>query len=95
MLRAEYGDAYDIGKYKNPTAIMKRHNLSLADIHLHVALESLRSQLKAYVNNLDPFNWKLHSTDTTRTWWEALQQDELANVLAILSTIHQLYYPDF
>ena len=94
MLQAEYRDAYDIGKHKNPAGIMKKHNPSLADIHPRVALESLRSQLKAYVSNLDPFNRKVRSTDTTRTWWEALQQDELASVLAVCIVL-QLYYPDF
>lgn len=34
MLQAEYGDAYNVGKYKNPAGIMKKHNPSLADIHM-------------------------------------------------------------
>ncbi|KAG6379979.1 hypothetical protein JVT61DRAFT_10553 [Boletus reticuloceps] len=83
MLKAGYGDAYDEGKHKNPAVVMRERNPLLANIHPRHALKDLRTQIRAYVNGIDPFNCKLRSTDTTCDWWVALQQDELANALAI------------
>ncbi|KAH0835877.1 hypothetical protein J3R83DRAFT_9754, partial [Lanmaoa asiatica] len=63
MLQAEYGGAYELGKYRNPIEVMERRNPLLATIQPRAALE-LRIQLRAYVNSAEPFNRKRRSTDT-------------------------------
>ncbi|KAG1752554.1 uncharacterized protein EDB91DRAFT_1293232 [Suillus paluster] len=85
ILRREYGDSYEAGKYPDPVVEMKLHNPMLAEFSPTDALVSFCTQFKAYIKGEDPFNQKMRMNESVLGWWKALQKDELANVLAPLA----------
>ncbi|KAG1897103.1 uncharacterized protein F5891DRAFT_896508, partial [Suillus fuscotomentosus] len=85
ILRREYGDSYEVGKYPDPVGEMKLRNPMLAEFSPMDALASFRTQFKAYIKGEDPFNRKMRTNESALGWWKALQRDELANVLAPLA----------
>ncbi|OJA15131.1 hypothetical protein AZE42_12680, partial [Rhizopogon vesiculosus] len=87
ILRREYGDVYDIGKYQSPKDVMNRRNPALAHLTPAEALTRLQSQLKAYFRCEDPFNRKVRSNETPRDYWRAIlkTRDKLADVLPVIA----------
>jgi hypothetical protein len=83
ILRREYGDSYEAGKYPDPVTEMKQRNPALAEFSPTDALASFRTQFQAYIKGVDPFNRKMRSNESALDWWKMLQVDELANVLAV------------
>jgi hypothetical protein len=68
ILRREYGDSYEAGKYPDPVAEMKQRNPALAEFSPTDALASFRTQFQAYVKGDDPFNRKMRSNESALAW---------------------------
>ena len=87
ILRREYGNAYDTGKYHDPATEMEQRNPALVGFSPAEALAAFRTQYRAYIKGEDPFNRKMRSNESALDWWKALRGDELANILAVRFTI--------
>ncbi|KAG1842963.1 hypothetical protein F4604DRAFT_1982247 [Suillus subluteus] len=87
ILQWEYGDTYDAGKYHDPSIKMEQQNPALIGFSPAEALAAFQTQYRAYIKGEDPFNQKMRSNESTLDWWKALQGDELANILAEVSTL--------
>jgi len=84
ILKHEYDDVYEAGSgVSEPAAVMKQRNPALSKYTPFEALLRLRQQFKSYTCVQDPFNRKRRSTQNTFQWWVALEDDELADVLAV------------
>ena len=92
ILKHEYGDIYGAGSgVTDPATLMKSRNPALSKYTPHEALQRLRQQFKSYINAKDPFDRELRSKQSTLQWWEILESDEFADVLAV-SLISQGYF---
>ena len=86
IMRHEYGDVYQAGSdMSDSAAVMELRNPALSKYTPFDALDRLRQQFKSFLRADDPFNRKRRSHESTFQWWEALEGDELADVLAVSS----------
>ncbi len=87
MLKREYGDTDEMLDDPKIQDIMKVRNPRLAHLDPVTALETLKSELRAFAERREPFERPLRPGQTIRDWWIKVQKDQFAHILGVSTFI--------
>ena len=84
LLKKEYGDEYWAGRsVEEAKMAMKEINPHLENRNPREALQALKTQFKAYLTGVEPFDRKRGRNEFLRDYWCHLLDNEESDVLAV------------